>query len=156
MKTKALISCAVTAQLICGFVFAYAKSRFSHDAAQMSPNVRDRMILFYYDRNICIFCYSFVICFTCYSLCEKLFKRMNKYTFIKFFHHFIYLYKTVYSTAARGVIILHISLLDLIGKNMQRSETEAIKTHIQPPKKQNGKLIIFQIVKCKEYIKYND
>ena len=34
-KTKALISCAVTAQLICGFVFAYAKSRFSHDAAQI-------------------------------------------------------------------------------------------------------------------------
>ena len=29
-KTKALISCAVTAKLICGFVFAYAKSRFSH------------------------------------------------------------------------------------------------------------------------------
>ena len=28
MKTKALISCAVTAQLICVFVFAYAKSRF--------------------------------------------------------------------------------------------------------------------------------
>ena len=25
-KTKALISCTVTAQLICGFVFAYAKS----------------------------------------------------------------------------------------------------------------------------------
>ena len=34
-KTKALISCAVTAQLICAFVFAYAKSRFSHDVAQM-------------------------------------------------------------------------------------------------------------------------
>ena len=34
-KTKALISCTVTAQLICTFVFAYAKSRFSHDAAQM-------------------------------------------------------------------------------------------------------------------------
>ena len=34
-KTKALISCAVTAQLICGFVFAYAKFRFSHDAAHM-------------------------------------------------------------------------------------------------------------------------
>ena len=32
-KTKTLISCAVTAQLICTFVFAYAKSRFSHDAA---------------------------------------------------------------------------------------------------------------------------
>ena len=33
-KTKVLISCAVTAQLICIFVFAYAKIRFSHDAAQ--------------------------------------------------------------------------------------------------------------------------
>ena len=36
-KTKALISCAVTvaAMLICAFVFAYAKSRFSHDTAHM-------------------------------------------------------------------------------------------------------------------------
>ena len=34
-KTKALISCAVTVQLICVFVFAYAKSRFSHDVAQL-------------------------------------------------------------------------------------------------------------------------
>ena len=33
-KTKALISFTVTVQLICVFVFAYAKSRFSHDAAQ--------------------------------------------------------------------------------------------------------------------------
>ena len=32
-KTKALISCAVTAQLICGFVFAYANCWFSY--AQM-------------------------------------------------------------------------------------------------------------------------
>ena len=32
-KTKALISFAVTAKLICVFVFACAKSRFSHDAA---------------------------------------------------------------------------------------------------------------------------
>ena len=29
-KTKALISCVVTAQLICGFVFAYANYWFSH------------------------------------------------------------------------------------------------------------------------------
>ena len=29
-KTKALISCAVTAQLTCVFVFAYAKCWFSH------------------------------------------------------------------------------------------------------------------------------
>ena len=34
-KTKALISFAVTAKLICVFVFAYAKSRFSHDAAHI-------------------------------------------------------------------------------------------------------------------------
>ena len=32
----ALISFAVTAKLICVFVFAYAKSRFSHDAAHIS------------------------------------------------------------------------------------------------------------------------
>ena len=34
-KTKALISFAVTAKLICVFVFAYAKRWFSHDAAQI-------------------------------------------------------------------------------------------------------------------------
>ena len=34
-KTKTLISFAVTAKLICVFVFAYAKSRFSHDEAQV-------------------------------------------------------------------------------------------------------------------------
>ena len=32
-KTKALISFAVAAELICVFVFAYALSWFSHDAA---------------------------------------------------------------------------------------------------------------------------
>ena len=32
-KTMALISCAVTMQIVCTFVFAYAKSRFSHDVA---------------------------------------------------------------------------------------------------------------------------
>ena len=36
-KTKVLISCAVTAQLICASVFAYAKSRLTHEAAK---NVR--------------------------------------------------------------------------------------------------------------------
>ena len=35
VKAKALISCAVTTQLICAFVFAYAKSRFSLDEAQI-------------------------------------------------------------------------------------------------------------------------
>ena len=35
MKTKALISFAVTAKLICVFVFTYTKIRFSHDEAQL-------------------------------------------------------------------------------------------------------------------------
>ena len=35
MKTKTLISLAVTAKLICVFVFAYAQSRFSHNEAQL-------------------------------------------------------------------------------------------------------------------------
>ena len=34
-KTKVLISCAVTAQLICAFVFAYAMRWFSRDVAQL-------------------------------------------------------------------------------------------------------------------------
>ena len=34
-KTKALISFAVTAKLICVFVFAYANSRFSHNPAHI-------------------------------------------------------------------------------------------------------------------------
>ena len=34
-KTKALISFAVTGKLICVFVFTYAKSRFSHNEAQL-------------------------------------------------------------------------------------------------------------------------
>ena len=33
VKTKALISLAVTGKLICVFIFAYAKRWFSHDAA---------------------------------------------------------------------------------------------------------------------------
>ena len=38
-KTKALISFAVTAKLICVFVFAFAKFRFSHVAAQVYSEV---------------------------------------------------------------------------------------------------------------------
>ena len=34
-KAKALISFAVTAKLICAFVFAYGRCWFSHDAAHM-------------------------------------------------------------------------------------------------------------------------
>ena len=35
MKTNVQISGVVTMQLICAFVFAYAKGRISHDAAQI-------------------------------------------------------------------------------------------------------------------------
>ena len=38
MKTKALISFAVTGKLICAFVFAYADCWFSHEAAQIDWN----------------------------------------------------------------------------------------------------------------------
>ena len=41
-KTKALISFAVTAKLICVFVFAYAKRWFSHDAAQLYYPCREQ------------------------------------------------------------------------------------------------------------------
>ena len=40
-KTKALISFAATAKLICVFVFAYAKSRFSHNEAHFSFSFSD-------------------------------------------------------------------------------------------------------------------
>ena len=35
MKTKALICCMAIMQLICTFVFAYVKSRFSHDVSHI-------------------------------------------------------------------------------------------------------------------------
>ena len=40
-KTKALISFAVTAKLICVLAFAHAKSRFSHNAAQLRKRFPD-------------------------------------------------------------------------------------------------------------------
>ena len=42
VKTKALISCEATAQLICVFVFAYTKSRFSHDTAHIFELLYDK------------------------------------------------------------------------------------------------------------------
>ena len=47
-KTKGLITCAATAQLICVFVFAYAESRFSHEAAHSHEAVH----IFYYKDKI--------------------------------------------------------------------------------------------------------
>ena len=43
VKTEALISCAVTTQLICIFVFAYAKCWFSRKAAQISANLEEEL-----------------------------------------------------------------------------------------------------------------
>ena len=43
-KIKALISFAVTAKLICVFVLAYAKSRFSYNAAHILPAVEHVVI----------------------------------------------------------------------------------------------------------------
>ena len=44
-KTKALISCVVTAQLICTFVFTYADCLFSYVAAHFVYEVRDAGLL---------------------------------------------------------------------------------------------------------------
>ena len=58
-KTKALISFVVTAKLICVFVFAYAKSRFSHDEAHIklvfSPWVKDTQKFYFCQFSINIF-----------------------------------------------------------------------------------------------------
>ena len=44
-KTNAPISFAVTAKLICVFVFTYAKSRFSHDEARLSSGAVVRSVV---------------------------------------------------------------------------------------------------------------
>ena len=43
-KTKALISFAVTAKLICAFVFAYAECWFSHDVAHIKKTFHVHVI----------------------------------------------------------------------------------------------------------------
>ena len=44
VKIKALLSCKVTGQLICAFVFAYAKSKFFHEVAHFAK-VKSRFLL---------------------------------------------------------------------------------------------------------------
>ena len=65
-KTKALISLAVTAKLICVFVFAYAKSRFSLDAAHkigtVQPHYKTPLTIANFDiTQPCLACYNIVI-----------------------------------------------------------------------------------------------
>ena len=43
-KTKALISFAVTAKLICVFVYAYAKNWFSHEESQIKQGLVFKLI----------------------------------------------------------------------------------------------------------------
>ena len=62
-KTKALISCAVTTQLICTFVFAFAKCRFSHDMAQMDQSLYVGTNINTYSSNT----YDNITCATLYS-----------------------------------------------------------------------------------------
>ena len=45
-KTKVLISCSVTMELICALVFAYAKIRFPQDAAQILGLIQFYQFLF--------------------------------------------------------------------------------------------------------------
>ena len=52
VKIEALISCAVTTQLICAFVFAYKKNRFFLDAAQLIVEVLELNRLVYEFENL--------------------------------------------------------------------------------------------------------
>ena len=50
-KTKALISFAVTAKLVCIFVFAYAKCLFSHYADHLNHLIRSWIIAICCDKQ---------------------------------------------------------------------------------------------------------
>ena len=74
----ALISYMVTAQLICAFVFAYAKSRFSHEAAQLSLISLTfinslNVLIFYTDNTHSLFRLAFQTLFILYQYkqCSK-------------------------------------------------------------------------------------
>ena len=82
-KTKALISFAVTAKLICVFVFAYADCWFSHEAAHMYLKIiRNNFCLFVvfrFSQNICsmkklqnVFFNDHQTCINCFSVKSKL------------------------------------------------------------------------------------
>ena len=64
-KTKVVISCVVTAQLICTFVFDYAKSRFSHDSAHFMRSISNHTAFTIYLCKIVRLSWSFVSCFIC-------------------------------------------------------------------------------------------
>ena len=59
-KTKVLISCAVTAQLIRAFVFAYAKIRFSDDKAFITKLYETNKSCFGSWQSMYSFCCAFL------------------------------------------------------------------------------------------------
>ena len=63
-KTKALISFAVTTKLICVFVFAYAKIRFSHVAAHMTSWWHFHNVRWWYVCFVCCNRTSFYLLWT--------------------------------------------------------------------------------------------
>ena len=73
-KTKTQISFAVTAKLICVFVFAYAKNRFSHDAAQFevyTPYMFVRIVSFVsrlFVHHVLVFCIGPPLAFNAASI----------------------------------------------------------------------------------------
>ena len=74
VKTKALISCAVTAQLICAVVFAYAKFRFSHDTAyiKQASTVYDPVNRIIYEQASCYVSITISALRNVYSYCYAL------------------------------------------------------------------------------------
>ena len=79
-KTKTLISFAVTAKLICVFVFAYAKSRFSHNEAQ---NIRPLIIQTVSFNILLILTFKKVI-FRNFRLYTKKFVTIHMVTHVRF------------------------------------------------------------------------
>ena len=78
-KTKALISCAVTAQLILISVFAYAKKCFSHDEAHfiMSHAMRKTVLRLSVGLSVLLSTLSNMNIYTCQV--ANVFPSMNSY-----------------------------------------------------------------------------
>ena len=86
-KAKALISYVVTTQLICGFVFAYAKSRFSHDPAQIAKHsqcIKSSSCCSKIHKNTRIVCF-FLDFFT-----NKILLRFSQSKYLKFNGNVVY------------------------------------------------------------------
>ena len=52
IEIKALITCEVTVQLICAFLFAYAKGRYSHYAAQIESCMHAHVLIVEFNKLV--------------------------------------------------------------------------------------------------------